>query len=81
MRKLDVMNRRLGESSNRGVFHVQFTNWQDKSVPKNASDLIELVHLTRLMVSQFNEDQEDSSSPVLVHCSAGVGRTGECLSL
>merc|ERR1711915_1045010 len=41
----------------------------------------ELVHLTRFMISQFNEDKEDSSSPMLVHCSAGVGRTGTFISL
>ena len=78
MRKLDVTHRGATECSNRVVVHIQFTNWQDRSAPVDAGNGIQLVQLTRVMYNQFSNKQGDTPSPLLVHCSAGVGRTGSC---
>ena len=77
MRKLDVTHRGAGECSNRVIVHIQFTNWMDRSAPDEAANLIQLVQLTRVMYNQFSSKQADTPSPLLVHCSAGVGRTGD----
>ena len=62
--------------SNRVIVHIQFTNWLDRAAPEDAGNLIQLVQLTRVMYNQFSNKQGDTPSPLLVHCSAGVGRTG-----
>ena len=76
MRKLDVTHRGPTVCSNRVIVHIQFTNWLDRAVPEDAGNLIQLVQLTRVMYNQFSNKQGDTPSPLLVHCSAGVGRTG-----
>lgn len=50
------------------VTQLHFLGWPDHGVPNDTRHVIGLIKLTRL----FQED----SKPVLVHCSAGCGRTG-----
>lgn len=50
------------------VTQLQFLGWPDHGVPNDTKHVIGLIKLTRL----FQEDLK----PVLVHCSAGCGRTG-----
>ncbi|KAK3754634.1 hypothetical protein QZH41_014921 [Actinostola sp. cb2023] len=51
------------------VHHFQFTVWPDKGVPQYATAVLAL----RRKVKAKNPDH---AGPVVVHCSAGVGRTG-----
>merc|ERR1719334_507148 len=69
VRKLDLSHKRLGTS--KVVIHVQFTSWLDRSVPVEPCHLVQLVQLSRVLHSQCGGE-----GPLLVHCSAGVGRTG-----
>jgi tyrosine-protein phosphatase non-receptor type 12/18/22 len=50
------------------VTQLQFLGWPDHGVPNETKQVIALVKLTR-HYSEINK-------PILVHCSAGVGRTG-----
>lgn len=50
------------------VTQLHFMGWPDHGVPTDTKNVISLIKLTR----QFQEDMK----PVLVHCSAGCGRTG-----
>lgn len=56
------------------VTQYQFTAWPDFGVPDNARPLVQLVKLI-----QGHEESELHN--VLVHCSAGVGRTGTFIAL
>uniref|UniRef100_A0A3B3Q3V9 protein-tyrosine-phosphatase n=1 Tax=Paramormyrops kingsleyae TaxID=1676925 RepID=A0A3B3Q3V9_9TELE len=67
IRRLSVTNRE--ESSERDVTHIQFTSWPDHGVPEEPHLLLKLCR----RVSSF---QNPSKGPIIVHCSAGVGRTG-----
>ncbi|VDK48368.1 unnamed protein product [Anisakis simplex] len=49
------------------VNHYKWPDWPDRGAPPNASPLLELLVKTRAMFK---------SGPVVVHCSAGIGRTG-----
>mmetsp|Transcript_27038 Transcript_27038/g.81045 ORF Transcript_27038/g.81045 Transcript_27038/m.81045 type:complete len:502 (-) Transcript_27038:86-1591(-) len=60
------------------VEHVWYHAWPDHGVPTNAkgeinaTDVLALLQHTR----HLREASDGRTSPLLVHCSAGVGRTG-----
>eukprot|EP00040_Diaphanoeca_grandis_P031155 m.185919 g.185919 ORF g.185919 m.185919 type:complete len:1156 (-) comp32247_c5_seq5:168-3635(-) len=65
----------------RKVVHYWYNTWPDHGVPKKdgevyTDDVLELLR-------QVNESVEahGSKAPVLVHCSAGVGRTGTFIAI
>lgn len=55
------------------VTHYQFLGWPDHGVPKFATSLIEF---NRRVKHEYSP-----GTPILVHCSAGVGRTGTYITL
>ncbi|XP_053384852.1 receptor-type tyrosine-protein phosphatase kappa-like [Mercenaria mercenaria] len=62
------------KSSVRAVHHFHYMVWPDKGVPSDLSSIIDLRQ--KVLRSQSN-----LSGPTLVHCSAGVGRTGTYIAL
>ncbi|CAF4931221.1 unnamed protein product, partial [Rotaria socialis] len=68
------------ENEQRQLDHYWYTAWPDQSCPNVAQPLIELVHSVerdRVELSNINK----KSGPVVVHCSAGIGRTGCFIAL
>ncbi|KAK1163993.1 receptor-type tyrosine-protein phosphatase C isoform X1 [Acipenser oxyrinchus oxyrinchus] len=61
-------------NSERVVTHIQFTSWPDHGVPDDPQLLLKL----RRRVNSFNNV---FSGPIVVHCSAGVGRTGTYIGI
>jgi protein-tyrosine phosphatase len=59
------------------VIHMLFAGWPDFFVPEGA-DRTALISLVRLS-QELNADHPES--PLVVHCSAGVGRTGTFIAL
>lgn len=53
----------------RTICQFHYTTWPDHGVPDSVSPILELVRLVR-------EVQPSEEKPLLVHCSAGCGRTG-----
>ncbi|XP_060797764.1 receptor-type tyrosine-protein phosphatase C isoform X4 [Neoarius graeffei] len=68
IRHLTLMNRKE-KAAEREVTHIQFTSWPDHGVPTDPGLLLKL----RRRVNSF---KNFFSGPIVVHCSAGVGRTG-----
>ncbi|XP_072528839.1 receptor-type tyrosine-protein phosphatase beta [Salminus brasiliensis] len=58
------------------VRHFHYTVWPDHGVPETTQSLIQFVRTVRDYV-----DRAPSSGPTVVHCSAGVGRTGTFIVL
>ncbi|XP_041452902.1 receptor-type tyrosine-protein phosphatase epsilon-like [Lytechinus variegatus] len=56
------------------VNQFHFTQWPDKAVPSSTSVLLRFI-------DEVQKDHSQNDSPLLVHCSAGVGRTGVVLSI
>ncbi|XP_077334481.1 receptor-type tyrosine-protein phosphatase kappa-like isoform X2 [Lithobates pipiens] len=56
------------------VEQIHYLRWPDHGVPKNTSDMVQLVEL-------MNKCNPAGSGPIIVHCSAGIGRTGTFLAL
>ena len=59
----------------RTVTHMLYTAWPDHGVPRNAMSLISFIRRVR------KEHPTSLAIPLLVHCSAGVGRTGTFILL
>lgn len=57
------------QEESRIVHHLQYTAWPDHGVPDDASDFLALVFRVR-------KYREGTVEPIIVHCSAGIGRTG-----
>ncbi|KFM70585.1 hypothetical protein X975_16446, partial [Stegodyphus mimosarum] len=53
----------------RHITHMQYTSWPDHGVPDDASDFLEFV-------SQVRQNRVGMVDSTIVHCSAGIGRTG-----
>eukprot|EP00731_Ephydatia_muelleri_P019083 Em0011g1123a len=64
----------LSGSAARKVTQFHFTGWPDHGVPEYATSLLAF---HRKVKSQH----DGSKGPILVHCSAGVGRTGTLIAI
>ncbi|XP_048040800.1 receptor-type tyrosine-protein phosphatase eta isoform X5 [Megalobrama amblycephala] len=74
LRDFEVKNVKTAET--RSVRHFHFTAWPDHGVPETTELLINFRHLVREHMDQYSRH-----SPTLVHCSAGVGRTGTFIAI
>ena len=61
------------DKKERIVVQFHFTVWPDHGVPEHPTSLLQFVR--RVIATNQN------TGPVLVHCSAGVGRTGTFITL
>ncbi|XP_078248412.1 receptor-type tyrosine-protein phosphatase C isoform X4 [Pogona vitticeps] len=73
IQKLHITNRRE-KTTGRDVTHIQFTSWPDHGVPEDPHLLLKLRRRVNALSNFF-------SGPVVVHCSAGVGRTGTYIGI
>jgi len=65
------------EGEERIIYQIHYTKWPDQGVPK-MEDLPIFSEINQL-VDRLNES--DTKQPIIVHCSAGVGRTGTFISM
>lgn len=68
-RILCLLNTRTGEQHD--VLHLHFTNWPDFGVPFSPSSLLDFLWAVR-----NSGALDDPKCPAVIHCSAGVGRSG-----
>ncbi|XP_012872861.1 PREDICTED: receptor-type tyrosine-protein phosphatase C isoform X1 [Dipodomys ordii] len=73
IQKLSITNKKE-KAAGREVTHIQFTSWPDHGVPDDPHLLLKL----RRRVNAFSNF---FSGPIVVHCSAGVGRTGTYIGI
>ncbi|XP_027976106.1 receptor-type tyrosine-protein phosphatase C isoform X3 [Eumetopias jubatus] len=73
IQKLNITNKKE-KATGREVTHIQFTSWPDHGVPEDPHLLLKL----RRRVNAFSNF---FSGPIVVHCSAGVGRTGTYIGI
>uniref|UniRef100_A0A182M201 protein-tyrosine-phosphatase n=1 Tax=Anopheles culicifacies TaxID=139723 RepID=A0A182M201_9DIPT len=58
----------------KAVFHYHFLEWPDHSCPASTADLIKFSKIIRA-------ERKSYAIPLVIHCSAGVGRTGTFIAL
>jgi protein tyrosine phosphatase len=75
--KLTVLNEKFlenGEENSRIITHFHFITWPDFGVPSETNSFLEFLEKTSEAQKLLNE--EHIESPITVHCSAGIGRSG-----
>ncbi|CAB1327990.1 unnamed protein product, partial [Coregonus sp. 'balchen'] len=64
----------LESEESRPLTQIQYMAWPDHGVPDDYTDFLDFVSLVR-------GKREGKEEPVIVHCSAGIGRTGVLITM
>ncbi|MGH0138080.1 UNVERIFIED_CONTAM: hypothetical protein FKN15_078042 [Acipenser sinensis] len=63
----------------RTVWHLQYTDWPDHGCPEELQGFLsylEEIQSVRRHTNSMLDPSKSNNPPIVVHCSAGVGRTG-----
>ncbi|XP_063703834.1 tyrosine-protein phosphatase non-receptor type 9-like [Culicoides brevitarsis] len=83
--ELQIKNLKTDET--RHLCHMQFTSWPDYGVPASAMAMLNFLQLVREKQAQMVAELGDTwaghvrGPPIIIHCSAGIGRTGTFITL
>lgn len=69
VRTFKLTNLKTNES--REILHFHYTNWPDFCIPQSPDSFLEFLHAVR-----DSGSLEEDVGPAVVHCSAGIGRSG-----
>ncbi|KAF9951283.1 hypothetical protein BGZ70_001046 [Mortierella alpina] len=69
VRHLTLQHARQPEAGERQVTQIQYTGWPDFGVPDTPLEVLRVIQLA-------NDHNAPMAGPMIVHCSAGCGRTG-----
>ena len=56
------------------IRQIEYLGWQDHGVPSSPVEVLDLVRYVESIV-------HDPQEPIVIHCSAGVGRTGTFIAI
>ncbi|XP_070822769.1 tyrosine-protein phosphatase non-receptor type 3 isoform X6 [Chaetodon trifascialis] len=63
----------ITRGEDRAVTHLQYVAWPDHGVPDDPSDFLQFINSVR--------ERRRGEEPLMVHCSAGIGRTGVLITM
>lgn len=67
-----TVNKEGGGKEERKIYHFHFQAWPDHGVPSDPGCVLNFLH----DVNAMQESLDAPPGPIVVHCSAGIGRTG-----
>lgn len=65
-----------GEKDQRKMVHFHFHAWPDHGVVNDPGCVLNFLHDVNVM-----QESMPTSGPIIVHCSAGIGRTGTFIAI
>eukprot|EP00048_Salpingoeca_helianthica_P020789 m.8525 g.8525 ORF g.8525 m.8525 type:complete len:637 (+) comp5240_c0_seq1:233-2143(+) len=67
----------------RRLTHFWFRAWPDHEAPVDAEGVLQAGDLLKLVlrVLEYRRDRDECDAPLIVHCSAGVGRSGTYIAI
>lgn len=68
---LESTSREVNSGNGLTVYHYHFTVWPDHGTPSDPSCVLDFMHDI-----SARQDSIPGAGPIVVHCSAGIGRTG-----
>ncbi|XP_037398180.1 protein tyrosine phosphatase receptor type Eb [Pygocentrus nattereri] len=71
----DLLLTSLPEKQSRLVRHFHFHGWPEVGIPSDGKGMIDLIAAVQ------RQQQQSGNHPIVVHCSAGAGRTGTFIAL
>lgn len=75
--ELGIYRRRFKIESTDGMrwnlTHLSYLSWPDSGLPASADDLLKMM--------KYTSEIRTTTSPIVVHCSAGIGRTGTYIAI
>ena len=78
----DVIIRKIQlkkENESRIICHLQYTGWPDHGTPKTSAGIKNLIDL--MNVERNSNTLSKENDHIVVHCSAGIGRTGTFIAI
>ena len=63
--------RKKNHSDVRTIYHAHYIKWPDHGIPPNTNDALDFLERVN-----YYKRLTQTQAPILVHCSAGIGRTG-----
>ena len=66
-----AVSRRDVTEPQRQIYHFHFLGWPDHGTPEDPGSVLSFLHDVNL-----KQEQLEAPGPIVVHCSAGIGRTG-----
>ena len=76
IRTLKLKNKEKNEE--RIIYQIHFTAWPDHGIPDISDDKVFQVFCE---INKKVDELNNKNNPIIVHCSAGVGRTGSFISM
>ncbi|KAI1300523.1 hypothetical protein EDD11_006167 [Mortierella claussenii] len=70
VRQMRLSHSRYSNEPERMITQIQYTGWPDFGVPETPMDVLKVIELANFY------NVPTSAGPMVVHCSAGCGRTG-----
>lgn len=64
----------------RKIFQYKYLNWSDHEVPESPAPIIHMINSINHQMDSLNLENT-YKSPLLVHCSAGIGRSGTFVAI
>ena len=77
VRKL-LLGKITANKESRVIYHFQFVSWPDHGVPPHP---LPMLNFLKRVHQTMHSKRINTQHPILVHCSAGVGRTGTFIVL
>jgi len=69
------------EDQTREIVQLHYEEWRDMGVPERPTGILTLVEVTHKFLKRSGTVRGGVYAPTVVHCSAGIGRTGTFIAL